>query len=136
MGKLRANSPAHPSSLPILSFGHKPQAHLVSLTGTTKGAVMESETTRDRAMAMDEIWKWTVGAGILVVALAPLALPILILTIVALLPLAVPLLALGLVAGVIALPVILVRKLVRSVRGSGPRRRRPAEPAPKPATSL
>ncbi|HEY1238053.1 MAG TPA: hypothetical protein VGE91_06930 [Solirubrobacterales bacterium] len=97
---------------------------------------MESQAARDRAQALDEIWKWTVGAGILVVALAPLALPILILTIVALLPLAVPLLAVGLVVGVLAVPVILIRKLIRSVRGSGPRRRRPAEPAPKPATSL
>jgi hypothetical protein len=95
---------------------------------------MESQAARDRAQAADEIWKWTVGGGILVVALAPLALPILVLTIVALLPLAVPLLAVGLVAGVIALPVILVRKLVRSVRGSGPRRRRPAQPAPRPVT--
>ncbi len=52
---------------------------------------MDSETARARAQAADEIWKWTVGAGILVMALAPLALPILILTLVALLPLAVPL---------------------------------------------
>ena len=93
---------------------------------------MESETARARAQSLDEIWKWTVGAGILVVALAPLALPILILTIVALLPLAVPLLAVGLLAGVIALPVMLVRKIGRSVSGSR-RRRRSAEPAPKPA---
>jgi hypothetical protein len=93
---------------------------------------MESESARTRAQDLDEIWKWTVGAGILVVALAPLALPILILTIVALLPLAVPLLAVGLLAGVIALPVTFVRKIGRSVGGS--RRRRHAEPAPKPVT--
>ena len=93
---------------------------------------MESDTALARAQDLDEIWKWTVGAGILVVALAPLALPILILTIVALLPLAVPMLAVGSLAGVIALPVMLVRKIGRSVNGS--RRRRPsAEPAPKPA---
>jgi hypothetical protein len=98
---------------------------------------MESDAARDRAQDLDEIWKWTVGGGILVVALAPLALPILILTIVALLPLAVPLLALGLVAGAVALPIILVRRLARSVKGFGPRRRRgerPAEPARRPAT--
>jgi hypothetical protein len=95
---------------------------------------MESEAARSRAAAADEIWKWTVGAGILVVALAPLALPILILTIVALLPLAAPLLVLGLLAGVIAVPIMLVRKLGRSVRGFGPRRRRAGEPAPKAAT--
>ena len=95
---------------------------------------MESQAARDRAQDLDEIWKWTVGAGILVVALAPLALPILILTIVALLPLALPLLAVGLVAGVVALPIMLVRRLARSVKGSGPRRRRPTEPAPRPVT--
>jgi hypothetical protein len=95
---------------------------------------MESEAARARAQAADEIWKWTVGAGILVVALAPLALPILILTLVALLPLAVPLVVLGLLAGLIAVPVMLVRKLGRSVTGPRQRRRRPAEPAPKPAT--
>jgi hypothetical protein len=101
---------------------------------------MESETARDRAAAADEIWKWTVGGGILAVALAPLALPILVLTIVALLPLAVPVIALGLLAGVIALPVMLLRKLARSAGRMRPRRRRPAsgerkpEPAAEPAT--
>jgi hypothetical protein len=97
---------------------------------------MESEAARARAQAADEIWKWTVGAGILVVALAPLALPILILTLVALLPLVVPVLAVGLLVGVIALPVLLIRKVGRSVSGFGSRRRRrrPAEPAPKPVT--
>jgi uncharacterized membrane protein len=95
---------------------------------------MESDTARSRAQAADEIWKWTVGAGILVVALAPIALPILILTIVALLPLAVPLLAIGLVAGVLTLPVMLVRKLRRSVSVFGPRRSRAAERAPRAAT--
>jgi hypothetical protein len=97
---------------------------------------MESEAARSRAEALDEIWKWTVGGGILVMALAPLALPILILTLVALLPLAAPLLALGLIAGVVALPIILVRKLGHSVNGfrQRRRRRRPAEPAPEPAT--
>jgi hypothetical protein len=48
----------------------------------------------------------------------------------------VPVLALGLVVGVIALPVLLIRKVGRSVSGFGSRRRRRrlAEPAPKPAT--
>lgn len=93
---------------------------------------MESEAARARAQAADEIWKWTVGAGILVVALAPLALPILILTIVALLPLAVPVLALGLLAGLIAVPIMLVRMLGRSVSGLSSRRRR--QPARRAAT--
>ncbi len=85
---------------------------------------------------MDEASKWGVGAGILVTALAPLSLPILILTLVAVLPLIVPLLAVGLVVGVIALPVLLIRKVRRSVSGFGLRRRgrRSAEPAPKPVT--
>ena len=91
---------------------------------------MESESARSRAQDLDEVWKWTVGGGILLVALAPLALPIIILTIVALLPLAVPLLAIGLVAAVLALPVMLVRKVGRSVKGLGSRdRSQPAEPA-------
>jgi hypothetical protein len=85
---------------------------------------------RSRAQSLDEIWKWTVGAGILVVALAPLSLPILILTIVALLPLAVPLIAVALIAGVVALPVMLLWRLGGSVRKLGLRRRRgSAEPA-------
>lgn len=90
---------------------------------------------RSRAQSLDEVWKWTVGAGILVVALAPLSLPILILTIVALLPLAVPLLAVGLVAAAVAAPVLLLRRAGRSVsriRTPG-RRRHPADPARKPA---
>jgi hypothetical protein len=98
---------------------------------------MDAETrARSRAESLDEIWKWTVGGGILVMALAPLALPILILTLVALLPLAAPLLVVGLLAGVIALPVLLIRKVSRSVSGFGSRRRhrRPAERSPKPIT--
>ncbi len=38
------------------------------------------EKARRRAEVVDEVSKWTVGAGILVVALAPLAIPILVLT--------------------------------------------------------
>jgi hypothetical protein len=87
-----------------------------------------------RAEIVDEVSKWGVGAGILVVSLAPLALPILILTLVALLPLAVPLLAVGLIAAVVAVPVMLIRKLGRSLSGFGQGRRRPAEPAYRPVT--
>jgi hypothetical protein len=91
---------------------------------------MESETARSRAEVVDEASKWSVGAGILAVALAPLSLPILILTLVAVLPVAVPLLAIGLVAGVLALPVMLARKLGRAVSAIGPRRRRTRPPEP------
>jgi hypothetical protein len=90
---------------------------------------------RSRAEVVDEVSKWTVGSGIILVALFPLSLPILILTLVAVLPLVVPLLAVGLVAGAVALPVMLVRKLGHSVTGiRSRRRRRSAEPAPRPAT--
>jgi hypothetical protein len=86
---------------------------------------------------LDEVWKWTVGAGILVVALAPLSLPILILTVVALLPLVVPLVAIGLLAGVVTVPVVLARKISPSVRKLRlHRRRRPPEPAPRHAAEL
>jgi hypothetical protein len=75
------------------------------------------EKARRRAEVVDEVSKWTVGAGILVVALAPLAIPILVLTGVALLPLLVPLVPIGLIAGLVYLPI----RLVRSIRN----RRRP-----------
>ena len=81
---------------------------------------MNAESTaRRRAEATDEISKWTVGAGIITVALFPLAIPIVVLTAVALLPLLVPLVAIGLLAGVISAPVMLVRRL-RGRPGSGP----------------
>ena len=93
---------------------------------------MKSEAARSRDEIVDEVSKWGVGGGIITMALFPMALPFLILTLVALLPLAVPLLALGLVAGAIALPLMLIRKLGRSLRGTGPERRR-AERSSKPA---
>jgi hypothetical protein len=97
---------------------------------------MDSEVARARAELSDEISKWTVGWGVVGTALFPFALPIVILTAVALLPLLVPLLALALLAGALALPVILFRKLGRSVaRLRRPRGGRgPAEPSSRPAT--
>jgi Flp pilus assembly protein TadB len=91
---------------------------------------MNAESTaRSRAEAADEIWKWTVGLGILAVALFPLAIPIVVLTAVAILPLLVPLIAIGLVAGVIAAPVMVVRRL-RGRRSASPDRLAPqAAPA-------
>jgi hypothetical protein len=86
---------------------------------TEKGALMNTE---DRAFARaevaDEVSKWTVGLGTIVVALFPLSIPILLLTAVALLPLVLPVIAVGLVVAIVALPVLLVRRLVRVVRGS------------------
>jgi membrane protein implicated in regulation of membrane protease activity len=85
-----------------------------------KGVVMNAKSTaRRRAELTDEVSKWTVGAGIITVALFPLAIPIVVLTAVALLPLLVPLAAIGLLAGVVALPVMVVRRL-RGRRKSGP----------------
>jgi hypothetical protein len=115
--------------------GHKPDADFVSLVSTTKGAVMNAESTaRSRAEVADEVSKWTVGGGIITLALFPLALPILILTAIAVLPILVPLVAVGIVAGVVALPVILIRKLGRSVSrlriGRGPRGH--GQPSPEP----
>jgi hypothetical protein len=73
---------------------------------------MDAESTaRRRAEVADEISKWTVGAGIITLALFPLALPILALTAIAALPLLVPVLAMGLLAGVVYLPIRLVRRL-------------------------
>ena len=81
---------------------------------------MDAESTaRKRAEVVDEVSKWTVGAGVLTVALAPLAIPILVLTAVALLPLLVPVLALALVGGVVYLPIRLVRGLRRRRRPLG-----------------
>jgi hypothetical protein len=53
-----------------------------------KGDTMNSQSTE----VIDEVSKWTVGLGILTVALAPLSIPILVLTAAALIPLAVPVL--------------------------------------------
>src|SRR3954470_4900854 len=86
---------------------------------------MNTETARRRAEGVDEVSKWTVGAGILVVAVAPLAIPILVLTGVALLPLLLPAIPLALIAGIFYVPIKIVRGVRRRRRESA--RRRPAE---------
>jgi membrane protein implicated in regulation of membrane protease activity len=86
---------------------------------------MDAETARRRAEVVDEVSKWTVGAGIVVVALAPLAIPILVLTGVALLPLLIPAIPLALIAGIVYVPVKIVRGVRRRRKESG--RGRPAE---------
>jgi membrane protein implicated in regulation of membrane protease activity len=78
------------------------------------------------AEVVDEISKWTVGLGIITMALFVLSLPILLLTAFALLPLVAPLLAIGLVVAVVAAPILLVRRLVRRRR---PPRRHTGEAA-------
>jgi uncharacterized membrane protein len=57
-----------------------------------------------------------VGIGVLVLALFPLAIPLLALTAVALIPLLVPVLALALVGAVLAAPALLVKRLSRHRR--------------------
>jgi hypothetical protein len=74
---------------------------------------------RQRAEVIEEYSKWGVGAGILVVALAPLAIPILVLTAAFLLPLLLPVIPLALIAGLVYLPI----RIVRGVRGRLARRR-------------
>ena|SRR5829696_1288992 len=64
-----------------------------------------------RAEVIEEVSKWGVGAGILVVALAPLAIPILVLTLVALLPLLLAAIPLVLIVGLVYLPVRIVRRV-------------------------
>jgi len=82
------------------------------------------ERARRRAEVVDEVSKWTVGAGILAVAIAPLAIPILVLTGAALLPLLLPVIPLALIGGIVYVPI----KVVRSVRRRWSLRRRgPAE---------
>jgi hypothetical protein len=86
---------------------------------------MHTDTTE----AIEEASRWSVGLGMLILALAPLSLPFLILTVAALLPLAVPLIALGLVAA----PIVLVRRLLGARRDrrapiAVPGRRGAAEP--------
>ncbi len=54
-----------------------------------------------------------VGAGIITFALFPLALPLIALTAVAVIPFLLPVLAVGLVVAIIALPLLVVRRLRR-----------------------
>jgi membrane protein implicated in regulation of membrane protease activity len=79
----------------------------------------------------DTLGAWGVGAGMITMALFPLAIPFLVLTVVALLPLLAPVVVIGVVAGVVALPVMAVRAVARRVRAR--RRRREAGHRATPA---
>jgi uncharacterized membrane protein len=83
-----------------------------------KGDVMNSQTQE----VIDEAATWTVGLGIITMVLAPLSIPILVLTAVAVIPLVLPLVALALVAAIVAVPVLLIRKLVRVIAARRPTR--------------
>ncbi len=75
----------------------------------------------ERNEVIEEFSKWGVGAGILVVALAPLAIPILVLTGATLAVLALPAIPLLLIAGLIYLPVRIVRGVLARRRPLGRR---------------
>jgi nitrate/nitrite transporter NarK len=77
-------------------------------------------TTTTTAEIVNEASAWAAGGGILTTALAPLAIPILALTIVAVLPLLLLPLIPVLVLALVALPFWVVARLVRRLR-----RRRP-----------
>jgi len=71
---------------------------------------------------IEEASAWALGGGVLTLALFPFALPILLLTVAFVLPFALA----GLVVGVVAAPILLVRRL-RSAMGRGA----PADPHPQ-----
>jgi len=73
-------------------------------------------TTPTPAEVVQEVGAWTVGGGIIIMALFPLALPLIILTVASVIPLLVAALALGLVAAVVASAVTLLRRLGRAIR--------------------
>ena len=66
-----------------------------------------------RTEIADEVYKWTVGGGMITLALFPLALPIIALTAIAALPLLLIAAAAGLLAAAVAVPILLVRNMVR-----------------------
>jgi hypothetical protein len=75
---------------------------------------MNAESTApSKAEIVDELSKWTVGLGIVTLALFSLAVPILVLTAVATIPLLLPFLAVGLLVGGVALMVLVIRGLGR-----------------------
>jgi hypothetical protein len=76
---------------------------------------------------------WGVGGGIVTMAVFPLALPIILLTVAALIPLVLVALAAGLLLAVLAAPVLLLRRLGRSDPRpqATPRRPTPASRRPR-----
>ena len=60
------------------------------------------------AEVADTLGEWGVGAGMVTLALFPLAIPFVALTAVALLPLLAPVLVLGVVAGLLPIPALLM----------------------------
>jgi membrane protein implicated in regulation of membrane protease activity len=79
-----------------------------------------TSTTNSSIEVVHGVSEALVGGGVVTMALFPLALPIIILTVVATLPLLLVALAAGLVVALLAAPVLLVRRRRRSTRA--PRR--------------
>jgi hypothetical protein len=83
---------------------------------------MQNSSSKPSASELtEETSAFAVGAGILVMALFPLAIPIVALTAVALIPLLVVPLALGVLAAAVALPILGVRHLWRRLAHRPPR---------------
>jgi hypothetical protein len=71
---------------------------------------MNTESTHERAELLTVASNWLIGGGILTMALAPLAIPILALTLVATIPLLLIGAAAVLAAAVVAIPIWLIVK--------------------------
>ena len=78
-----------------------------------------------------ELTGWLVAGGILTMMLFPFALPLILLLAIGVVPLLVVPLAAGLVVALVAVPVLLVRGLLRAFRA---RRPRPSRAAPHART--
>jgi hypothetical protein len=81
---------------------------------------------------LDGTLAFAAGAGIVTLALFPLAIPIVGLTAVALIPLLIPLLLIPLAVGLVAAPFLLLRRLFRraAVPGKGQTKTTPKTQAP------
>ena len=80
---------------------------------------MNSSSSQSYNEALDEASKWLVGGGILTLALAPLALPGLVLAALLALPLLLLALPIAALAGAVMLVRALGRRLVRRVAANG-----------------
>jgi hypothetical protein len=86
-----------------------------------KPAMSTDSTPKSSREVVDEISSLLVGGGILTVALFPLAVPLIAMTVVLALPLLLVPLAVGVVAAIVAAPILLVRSLgIRAVRALTP----------------
>jgi hypothetical protein len=86
---------------------------------------MDAGQEQNQAPTTQELTEYGIaastGLGILTMALAPLAIPFLVLTAVFALPLLLPVIALGLVGAIVAIPVLLIRRLTRRRSQAGVR---------------